>query len=58
MRDRISSSGNKVRENKNSLHEKLIQSEHKMVSANMTAEKGIRCTGRFQTRYYGKVRSH
>ena len=39
MRDRISSSGNKVRENKNSLHEKLIQSEHKMVSANMTAEK-------------------
>ena len=39
MRDRISSSGNKVRENKNSLHEKLIQSDHKMVSANMTAEK-------------------
>lgn len=39
MRDKISSSGSQIRENKNSLHEKLIQSEHKMVLADMTAEK-------------------
>ena len=39
MQDNISSSGNKLRENKNTLHDKLIESEHKMVVADMTAEK-------------------